>query len=296
MISNLGYVVLEVSNLGNWEKFAVDIIGLQISEKSNHTLSFRVDNYKARIFLQQGPADDLFATGWEFKNESQLLAYVEELSTKNIYLNEANEDLLKQRNVKKMFYFVDQSGIQQEFFYAATRCLASNPFKSDLLLHGFKTGDLGLGHFVVADSMDGALTNFYQNQLGMKVTDYCYGDIAPNVNMEVTFFHTGSQRHHSVATSKLPFKVEKKMHHLMLEVNSMVDVGLTYDRCVAAGLTFEMNLGSHPNDQMFSFYVHTPSGFALEIGYGAITVDDKDWDVKSYNELSTWGHKRSPTH
>jgi hypothetical protein len=37
----------------------------------------------------------------------------------------------------------------------------------------------------------------------------------------------------------------------------MDDVGHAYDRCMDDRRQFEMTLGVHPNDQMFSFYVRT---------------------------------------
>ena len=57
-----------------------------------------------------------------------------------------------------------------------------------------------------------------------------------------------------------------------------------------------MGLGRHPNDRMFSFYVHTPSGFLLEFGAGGIVVDDADWEIKSYTRLSEWGHHHPEPH
>jgi hypothetical protein len=41
---------------------------------------------------------------------------------------------------------------------------------------------------------------------------------------------------------------------------------------------------------MFSFYVVTPSGFMIEYGYGGLVIDDRDWEVRSYPQLSDWGH------
>jgi hypothetical protein len=78
----------------------------------------------------------------------------------------------------------------------------------------------------------------------------------------------------------------------MVEVQDMDDVGLAYDRCVKAGYPMALELGHHPNDRMFSFYVRTPSGFAMEFGWGGIVVDDATWQVITYDKMSDWGHKR----
>jgi hypothetical protein len=80
----------------------------------------------------------------------------------------------------------------------------------------------------------------------------------------------------------------------MVEVENMNDVGMAFDRCIAAGVPIQWGIGHHPNDQMFSFYVRTPSGFALEFGYGGVVINDADWKIVSYNRFSDWGHQPRP--
>ena len=82
----------------------------------------------------------------------------------------------------------------------------------------------------------------------------------------------------------------------MVQVEDMNDVGLAWQRCKAAGVPFLMDLGHHPNDQMFSFYVVTPGGFGPEVGWGGIVIDDDDWEVRSYSQLSDWGHEHREGH
>ena len=74
----------------------------------------------------------------------------------------------------------------------------------------------------------------------------------------------------------------------------MDDVGLAYDRALRARVRIVLTLGRHPNDRMFSFYVQTHSGFALEYGHGGIVIDDATWKVVNYSKMSDWGHKRTP--
>lgn len=297
MISNLGYLVLEVSNLDAWKKFAIDTIGFDVSKTTNDSLNLRLDHYKSRIFIESGSADDMVAAGWEFTSEASLNSYVSNLIKKSgLQVVEADENFKANRSVEKLFLHTDTGGMRHEFYYRASHAEQGDTFDTSKITHGFRTADeLGIGHFVVADDLDGTLTDFYLNTLGLQLSDTCYGPVKPGVNMVVSFLRTHTGRHHSIATAKLPFKSEKKIHHIMFEVNKLVDVGKAFDRCKEAGLVFEMELGGHPNDQVFSFYVKTPSGFALEIGYGAITVNDAEWDIKHYTQLSSWGHE-NPAH
>jgi hypothetical protein len=83
----------------------------------------------------------------------------------------------------------------------------------------------------------------------------------------------------------------KRIHHFMVQASDMNDVGLAYDRCLNAGVPIMMGPGHHPNDQMFSFYCVTPSGFGLEFGWGGIVIDDANWEVRTYSQPSDWGHR-----
>jgi len=52
-----------------------------------------------------------------------------------------------------------------------------------------------------------------------------------------------------------------------------------------------MDIGQHPNDQMISFYAHSPSGFLFEFGWGGVKVDDATWKAEAYDRVSNWGHR-----
>ena len=78
----------------------------------------------------------------------------------------------------------------------------------------------------------------------------------------------------------------------MLELQSLDDVGIAYDLCQKEGIPLTITLGKHSNDFMVSFYVETPSGFALEYGWGAREIDDATWEVTSYDRGDVWGHQR----
>ena len=70
----------------------------------------------------------------------------------------------------------------------------------------------------------------------------------------------------------------------------MDDVGLCYDRTIRGGHRIMQTLGRHPNDRMFSFYAHTPSGFQFEYGWGGREIDPQTWQSTTYDCISEWGH------
>ena len=51
-------------------------------------------------------------------------------------------------------------------------------------------------------------------------------------------------------------------------------------------------IGQHPNDRELSFYVVSPSGFEVELGWNPIVVrDEAAWQPAHYQGISLWGHK-----
>lgn len=79
----------------------------------------------------------------------------------------------------------------------------------------------------------------------------------------------------------------------MLQLQSLDDVGATYDLCQTQEVPIAMKLGKHTNDHMVSFYLRTPSGFNVEYGWGAREVDDSIWQVQVHTAGSIWGHQGS---
>ena len=50
--------------------------------------------------------------------------------------------------------------------------------------------------------------------------------------------------------------MQKRLHHFMLQLQSLEDVGATYDVCQARDVPIVMKLGKHTNDHMGSFNLH----------------------------------------
>jgi 3,4-dihydroxy-9,10-secoandrosta-1,3,5(10)-triene-9,17-dione 4,5-dioxygenase len=102
------------------------------------------------------------------------------------------------------------------------------------------------------------------------------------------FLHCNNGRHHSLALFE--GEVPSGCVHLMVEVETMAEVGRAYDRMTAQGARLMCTLGQHVNDQMTSFYFATPSNFAIEFGYGGRVVDWAHHVAFESTAVSLWGH------
>jgi 2,3-dihydroxybiphenyl 1,2-dioxygenase len=287
-VRELAYVVYEASDLADWEHFGVSLLGMQLGEKASGYLTLRTDEKAHRWVITQGPADDLVASGYEADCNATLDQIAAKLRAAGLPAEEGSAELLAARKVDRMIITNDPMGNRVEVVTGFAD--AATEFHSEHLVGRFKTGTGGAGHHVVLSkgvSREDYLA-FYNDILGFKISDYIIQELAPGVFADLIFLHC-NPRHHTLALGDMPHP--KKTHHFMLEVTDIRDVGYAWDRCLKAGQPFEMTLGQHPNDHMFSFYVKTPSGFAVEYGWGGLLIeDDATWEVKTFDQLNNWGH------
>lgn len=282
-VTQLGYLGFEVSDLSAWEKFGTEVLGLGLAERKDKELRFRLDSYKQRFIVTEGPADNLSVAGWQVDDEAALGAVAERLRGAGVDVTEGTPDECESRSVAGLIKLVDCAGNPTEVFHGAEK--ASEPFNSEVVRSGFIAEEQGLGHVVLTANSQAESTEFYSNLLGFKLSDHirCTFHGFP---VDLAFFHI-NPRHHSVAFGA---QQKKRLHHFMVEAKSMDEVGLAFDRALKSGLRIMQTLGRHPNDRMFSFYAQTPSKFQFEFGWGGRQVDDSTWETTEYNCISEWGH------
>lgn len=290
-VTQLGYLGLSVGNVDEWERFAARILGLQGNGRdADGSLFLRMDEYHHRFIVHPTGKDDLAYIGWEVATEEALQVMAAQLTAAGVAVQPGTAAEAEARRVAGLIKFHDPSGIASEIFYGPLVTF-DKPFQSPRPISGFKTGEQGLGHFVLAvDDLDRSL-HFYHEVLGMRISDFVRFSPAPNVMLNVAFFHC-NPRHHSLAFWAMP-QAPKRLHHFMLQLNALDDVGSAYYLCQDQKVPIVMNLGRHTNDHMVSFYLRTPSGFAIEYGWGAREVDDRTWQVQVHTAGSIWGHQGS---
>lgn len=287
-VKELAYAVYEVSSLADWEHFGASLLGLQVAESNASRLTLRTDQKAHRWICVPGTADDVTATGYEVGSDAELDELIGQLRAAGAPVAEGSAELAAERKVDRVVITADPLGYRLELVVNLHD--ADTPFESKVMLGGFVTGAGGAGHQVLIDHGHDRkpVLDFYTGVLGFKISDFIDEELAPGFTASVAFLHCNG-RHHTLALANMPFP--KKTHHIMCEVRDIRDVGLAYDRCMDARQPFEMTLGMHPNDKMFSFYVRTPSGFNVEYGWGGLVIDDATWQVQHLDKLSSWGHR-----
>lgn len=286
-IDTLGYIGFTARDISAWKTFAPEVLGLQIAQElEDGSLVLRADLHQRRIIIHPGERDDIAYVGWECRSSGDLNQLRDALRAAQVPFDEVERQAANDLGVREMIRFHDLDGVLIEAHYGPT-LLANQPFVSPVGARPFVTQEQGLGHLVLATGRYQQQIDFYEQVLSFKRTDSL---IIPGINAEAMFLRV-NERHHSLAIVDMPPTHGPRLHHILLEVSSLDEVGFAYTRAKAAGAHILIDLGRHVNDNMFSFYVLTPSGWSVEIGWGGIQIDDETWHVTHYPTNSSWGHE-----
>jgi biphenyl-2,3-diol 1,2-dioxygenase len=287
-VAQLGYLGIEVADVPAWERFATELLGLESGGGDpDGTRFLRMDQNHHRIALHPGGTDDLAYAGWEAHDPASLRAIAERLGSIGIEVRWGTSAEARARRVMGLIKLHDPSGVATEVF-CGPLVHADRPFRSPRGIAGFEAGKLGMGHIVLSVDDYEASLRFYRDGLGLRISDYIELDMGPDGSTTVAFLHCGP-RHHSIAFAQFP--APKRLHHFMLQLCNIDDIGSTYDLCQDRRVPITSSLGRHTNDRMLSFYLETPSGFKVEYGHGGREIDDDHWEVQLHHAASIWGHR-----
>jgi len=276
-IDSLGYVGVFAADLDAWREFA-GVLGMQVQSVPTG-LSLRIDAKVHRLLLHPGEGSPYF--GWEVEDGAALAAVASRLESSGVAVHRPAPDETTDRGVADMLWCVDPLGNRIELFHGLRN--ADRPFTPPRPMRGFRTGTLGLGHAVLRTPDVDRVLPFYRDVLGFRLSDYT------NRPFRAVFFHVNA-RHHSLALLEAG---QPGVHHLMVEVLSIDDLGRAYDAALERQVV-SVTLGRHTNDHMLSFYARSPSGFLFECGWGGRSIEDATWSVQEMvHGPSLWGHERS---
>ncbi len=280
-IQALGYVGLPTKAIDDWADYGSKFLGMQLVDHRKNYLNFRMDDRRQRLVVSADSADRGGFFGWEVADAFALNGLVTRVEKAGVKVKRLPAAIAGQRHVKEVVAFHDPVGNRLEIFHGAE--IATDPFVPGRTISGFRTGPLGMGHAVLhVEKLDAAL-EFYTQVLGLRVSDFF------TVPYRAYFFHV-NPRHHSFAMIETG---RNGIHHLMMELFMLDDVGQGYDLALGEKGRIATTLGRHINDQMVSFYARTPSDFFIEYGWGGRSIEPATWQPEEITYgASLWGHDR----
>ena len=212
-VQGLGYVGVEAREFDPWRAFGTDVLAMQIVERGADAIGLRMDERCQRVLVQRGERDGPAFYGFETAGAQALKETVDKLEAAGFQVARAGERELTLRGLDDMAWCRDPAGNRIELFHG--QAAGAGPFAPPRPHGGFRTGRMGMGHMVLhAQDMD-AMSAFYRDGLGLRLTDYM-------VKPYRLMFMRANRRHHSVGLLQ---SKTNGVHHVMFEVLALDDVG-----------------------------------------------------------------------
>ena len=294
-IRSLGYAFIESNDPSQWLSYGTEVLGMMASpwRADDDNIYLKIDERPFRFAIVPGDQNRLQLLGFEMNDKDDFNNAVQALEQAGHSYQRGSKDEARVRAVAEFIRFQDPAGNTIELYHGGE--LDYLKFVSPTGVSGFVTGlngSFGFGHAVLPAPNLEETHAFYKQLLGFGDTDYMnfkFGDDPEDPGLGLNFMHVENPRHHSLAL----FGGASPLGciHLMLEVNTVDEVGECLGRVVEREIPITSTLGRHTNDRMLSFYMMTPAGFPLEYGCEGLQMDWENYTPTTTTTPSLWGHK-----
>jgi extradiol dioxygenase len=289
----LGYLGLGTPETDKWHTFAADVLNCSVADgPSGAPARLVLGGNQPALFLEPAADVDVQYLGWEVQDAAAAENLVGSIDQMGIDVIAQPSSIARQRAVDGVFVFDDPFAYRHEIYYGPQRHLSRR-----------RSGEIEfpeLGHAFLLVNDHAEAEKFYGEALGLSVSDHISFTMGATpfepgpVPVDVSFLFT-SRRHHVLAVASLPSGLPTRgLAHLMIEAESLDDVGRAYDVCLDQGLLVT-TIGRHTNDEVISFYLSAPGGVVIEYGWGGRLLPEGDRSIPRYDAPSLWGHRPVPT-
>ncbi len=290
----IGYLVAESNKFDEWIDFAQKCLGLCLAERTEQNLSFRLDEFQKRLIITKGSQEDVTHLGIQLADESVLNEVLSRFDARGIEYQQGSPVDAEFRGVKAFWTLRGPKDIQLEIFVDELR----TELPLEAKVSGFYTDASGMGHVAMTSRKPEKVIRFWQEFFDARLTDSIEQKIS-GVILDVSFLRL-NERHHSVAiahTRGLSLDpIRTRIQHVIFQVFVLDVVSASYQRCKDYGFHVVWDVGLHTNDREVSFYVASPSGFEVELGWNPIKIDEMTWKPTKHTSISVWGHQpRQPS-
>lgn len=290
-IKELGYVVIDATDIEAWKRYGANVLGAMPVEVPGLGLRIRLDERDCRMLVLPADTDGVHAMGWLVTDEIAFAEARRDVEAAGCAVESGSPEDCQARRVRALFRFSDPAGLVHEIAWGPVINF-KQPFVSPVGVPRFVTGVQGLGHIVNGCSPEvfDATHQFFQDVLGMRVANFRAQAVQDaKVRFPVNWYHCGNPRQHTMALAPAG---AAHCRHIMLEVPTIDDMGLAYDRAERNGVNFASTMGRHVNDRAISFYMESPGGFWIEYGCDAPM---RNWEEEiafdDGGHGTVWGHK-----
>ena len=249
--SRLGYVALNVTDLGRTCAFYTDIVGLDATGIAEGQVALRCGPDHHNILLSQAAEPGLKRVGFELETEDDLeraFCHLERCGYAPAWLDAADCAALHQG--RSLRFRHPGTGLPLEFFVGMEQM--AEPF-------GARLAKIArLGHVVVSTPDLPAMRDSLMRDLGFVLSDEVDGMIAFLRCFPNPF-------HHSLG---IALADENRLHHVNFMVTDIDDVGRALNRLRKNDVEIVYGPGRHPPSGSIFLYFLDPDGMTVEYSFG----------------------------
>ncbi|WP_068076645.1 VOC family protein [Novosphingobium lentum] len=251
----LGYLTLNVTDIGKSSAFATDVFGMDAAgEGEGGARFFRTGPNHHDIMLVPAEKAAFARSSWELESEDDLDQALAHYQRIGLAPQLVPHDEAASLGLERAFRIVEPK-LNTIWEYYARMSYTSVPRKNTL------TKFQGGKHYGLITPDCKAVTDYMVENMGFLVSDYLEGWGAallrafPNPN------------HHSFAP--LGFPAPKPMfHHLAFMVEEIDDIGKLFNRIKRFDVQIQFGIGRHPTSGSIHLYIYDPDYFVWEYTLG----------------------------
>jgi len=275
MISRIGHVGLQVTDLEGSIEFAERVLGLRVSERDDTTAYLTCNERHHELMLHQGPHAGCHHLAVEVFDRRSLEQVLEALERRGLPTQQAPAE----RGVTESVRFIAPGGFLFEVFYGMERTQPQHYATVGVRPRKFE-------HITVKSSVKDELEVFLQEVLGMRVSD--------RAEDQITWLRANDEHH---GFSVIRADVDQLQHYAwQVDWESIRRVG---DQLLQRGQGFLWGPGHHGiGDNYFSYFID-PGGTIVE--YSAdiqrieneATYQPRTWPDEPLS-VNCWGNPPPP--
>jgi len=280
----LGYVALNVTDVGRSAAFYADTVGLDVSEAVAGGPTFlRCGSDHHHVVLYPAALPGVKRVAFELESRAEMDHARKHLAGLGLAVEDiAAEERAALRQGDGLRFVEPNSGLTMEFY---TRVLQmALPFRQSL------TKIVRLGHVVLSVERFDEMAAYLTTHLGFAISDFVEGRFAfmrcqPN------------PLHHSFAIGRSAGG--NHLNHINFMVSDIDDIGVAMNRLDKAGVPIVFGPGRHkPSGSIFLYFLD-PDGMTVEYSFGMEEFPEKGAREPRMLEahpsaLDTWGSVPKP--
>ena len=247
----LGYVALNVTDLGRSAAFYTDIVGLAATTAPHGDVLLRCSDRRVDVMLTPAAEPGLKRIGWEMESAKALAAARARFT----------EIGLKPRNVPAAE--AEAVGIGEAFRISEPTTGATFEFYADMAKadQAFSPGHtkiIRLGHVVLNTTDREATERFLREHMNFAVSD--------RIENTVSFMRCfPNPLHHTMGVGQ---STGAGLNHVNFMVTDLDDIGRAHNRVKANGVPIVYGPGRHPPSDSVFLYFLDPDGMTIEYSFG----------------------------